>query len=102
MAEDLATRLANAAGGAASITAYVDQEVTVVSIAKSAGKFPGQDVSVKATLLVGDGAEEVEVYVTPTIARQLIEVEDTLPINVTVLSFPSSFGKPGYKVELAP
>lgn len=101
--QDPASVLANAAGGAGNITAYVDQTVTIVSITKSAGKFPGQDVSVKAAILVGDPPEEAEVYVTPTIARQLIAAEDSglLPLDVTVSSYPSSFGKPGYKVELA-
>lgn len=100
MTEDLAARLNKAAGSGASITGYEGQVVTFASITKTAGKFPGQDVSVKATILDAEGNEEV-VYVTPTIGRQLIEVEDVLPIDAKVVSYPSNFGKPGYKLELA-
>ena len=100
MTESLEERLNKAAGGGATIAAFDGQTITVTSITKEKGKFPGQDVSVKAKLLDSELTEH-EVYVTPTGARQLIEIEDTLPLDLVVVSFPSSYGKAGYKFELA-
>lgn len=100
MTESLEERLSKAAGSGATIATFDGQTVTITGITKEKGKFPGQEVSVKAKLLDAD-LNEHEVYVTPTGARQLIEVEDTFPLDLTVVSFPSSYGKTGYKFELA-
>lgn len=97
---DLAARLNKAAGGGARLSAYDGQHITVVSITKSPSTFQEGATSVKATIL-DQNQTEVELYVTPTAARQLIEIESDLPLDVKVVSFPGRMGKTGYRLELA-
>ncbi len=97
---DLAGRLNKAAGGGDRLSSYDGQHITVVSIKKSPSSFQEGGTSVKATIL-DQNQTEVELYVTPTAARQLIEIEPDLPLDVKVVSFPGQFGKTGYKLELA-
>jgi len=95
MAEDLNERLAKAAGSGARMSDYVDQVVTVLSIEKEPSPFTKGETSVKATVLAGD--DEVTFYTTPTATRQLLEIEDEIPCDLRIESFPGQFGKTGYK-----
>ena len=54
--------------------------------------------SVRAIVLDADG-NEVSFYATPTAARQLLAIQDDLPTELRVVSFPGQFGKPGYRFE---
>ena len=95
---DVAARLDKAAGGGGGISSFDGQTVNVVSIEKTPSTFKPGETAVKATILDANG-NEAQVYVTPTGARQLLEVEDVLPLELKVVSFPGQFGKTGYKFE---
>jgi hypothetical protein len=94
--ETLEERLAKAAGGGDKLSNYDGQVVTVAAITKEPSSFKKGETAVKATLITEDGNES-ELYVTPTAARQLLEIEEDLPLDLRVQSFPGQFGKTGYK-----
>ena len=100
MAESLEDRLNKAAGGGAGLSAFDGQTVTVTKIVKEKSRYPEQEFFVKATI-VDSELNETVIAVTPTAGRQLVEIEDVLPVDLVVVSFPSSYGKTGYKFELA-
>ncbi len=94
----LSERLKSAAGGGLRMADFDGQTVTVVSIEKEPSPFDKTKTSVRATIIDAEG-NEVSFYVTPTSASQLIEVEDELPLELRVVSFPGQFGKTGYLFE---
>lgn len=101
---DLSKKLADAAGAAARIGDFDGQTINVLSIEANDSPFPdakakGQ-MQVVVTALDGDG-NEVTFFATPTAGRQLIAIEEDLPVELRVVSFPGQFGKTGYKFEEA-
>jgi len=96
--DSLSERLKKAAGGGARMSDYDGRVITVVSIEVGPSQFEkgGKQVTVTA---IDDEANEVTFYATPTGGRQLIAVEEELPLELTVVSFPGQFGKTGYRFE---
>lgn len=101
---DLAKKLSEAAGSAARIGDFDGQVLNVLSIDANDSPFPDAKAKgqkqVVVTALDADG-NEVTFFATPTAGRQLIAIEDDLPQELLIVSFPGQFGKTGYKFEEA-
>lgn len=93
---DLAQRLAEAAGGGARIKDFDGQVINVLSIETGPSPFEKGGTQVKVTALDPEG-NEVAFFATPTAGRQLIALEEDLPLELQVESFPGQFGKTGFK-----
>lgn len=96
---NLADKLARAAGGGPRMSDFDGQVVQVLGIETEASPFQKGEQSVKATILHPETGEEVWFYTTPTAGRQLQAIEEDLPAELKVVSFPGQFGKTGYKFE---
>jgi hypothetical protein len=99
MPESLEERLNRSAGGGSRPSEYEGQVLNWVSIETEPSPFRKGEVSVKALAVTPEG-NEVEMYVTPTMGRQLQELEEDLPLELGVLGFPGQFGNKGYKLVM--
>ena len=93
MTDDVAARLAKPTNAGA--TRKDGAVITVVSIVKDVSPFDSTKTRVKATVVDAEGNESVE-YVTPNQATALLQVEDLLPVELKVTTFPGQFNKTGY------
>jgi hypothetical protein len=92
----LADKLNEAAGGGRSMSSFDGEVITVVGIEVAASQFDKNGKQVTVSAVTSDG-DEVTFYATPTGGRQLIAIEEDLPQDLLVESFPGQFGKTGYK-----
>lgn len=96
----LADKLKDAAGGGARMSDFDGQTLQVLSIAVAQSQFDKDGKQVTVTALTAEG-DEVTFYATPTSGRQLIAIEEDLPQELRVVSFPGQFNKTGYLFEEA-
>ena len=81
--------------GMPRIAEYEGQTLTVLSYEIGKASF-GTSYTVTA---VNSNGDEVQFYATPYSGSQLEAIEDDLPAELKVVSFPSAYGKKGYALE---